>query len=64
MQHEDSTGAKGSLKKGDMQWMTAGSGVIHNEQPAENFVHLLVQISKLIENVSVCSLWSSLTLNV
>ena len=29
--HEDSMGNKGTLHAGDMQWMTAGSGIQHNE---------------------------------
>ena len=31
--HEDSLGNKGSLTSGDIQWMTAGSGIIHQEMP-------------------------------
>jgi quercetin 2,3-dioxygenase len=33
MDHEDSMGNKGSLGPGDIQWMTAGSGIIHQEMP-------------------------------
>ena len=33
MQHEDSLGNKGVIKGGDLQWMTAGSGIIHQEMP-------------------------------
>lgn len=33
--HEDSAGHRGSLKPGDVQWMTAGDGVIHSEQPSD-----------------------------
>eukprot|EP00485_Elphidium_margaritaceum_P002857 CAMPEP_0202698610 /NCGR_PEP_ID=MMETSP1385-20130828/11876_1 /ASSEMBLY_ACC=CAM_ASM_000861 /TAXON_ID=933848 /ORGANISM="Elphidium margaritaceum" /LENGTH=333 /DNA_ID=CAMNT_0049355363 /DNA_START=96 /DNA_END=1097 /DNA_ORIENTATION=- len=29
--HQDSMGNKGVLKEGDVQWMTAGSGIIHDE---------------------------------
>ena len=29
--HEDSTGGKGTLFPGDVQWMTAGSGILHKE---------------------------------
>jgi quercetin 2,3-dioxygenase len=32
--HEDSAGHCGSLQAGDVQWMTAGDGVIHSEQPS------------------------------
>ena len=31
--HGDSLGNKGSLGAGDVQWMTAGSGIIHQEMP-------------------------------
>lgn len=42
IQHEDSLGNKGELKSGDVQWMTAGSGIIHQEMPlagAGNIYH-------------------------
>jgi redox-sensitive bicupin YhaK (pirin superfamily) len=32
--HEDSTGSKGVLTGGGLQWMNAGSGVLHSEMPA------------------------------
>lgn len=31
--HEDSRGNKGVLKAGDIQWMTAGRGILHSEMP-------------------------------
>ena len=31
--HEDFCGHKGTLKAGDLQWMTAGRGVVHSEMP-------------------------------
>ena len=31
--HGDSLGNKGSLAAGDVQWMTAGSGILHQEMP-------------------------------
>ena len=33
-EHEDSTGAKGRMTAGDVQWMKTGSGIIHSEMPA------------------------------
>jgi redox-sensitive bicupin YhaK (pirin superfamily) len=33
MEHEDSAGHRGVLGPGDVQWMTAGGGVIHSETP-------------------------------
>ncbi|MCK9325514.1 MAG: pirin family protein [Bacteroidales bacterium] len=32
-EHEDSMGNKGVIKSGDIQWMTAGSGILHQEMP-------------------------------
>ena len=37
-QHKDSTGHAGKLKAGDVQWMTAGSGVVHSELPTDDFM--------------------------
>lgn len=37
MQHEDSAGNSGELNPGDVQWMTAGRGIIHSELPHEEF---------------------------
>ena len=34
MEHEDSAGHRGSLRAGDVQWMTAGAGIIHSEMPS------------------------------
>jgi len=31
--HEDSLGNSGTIETGDAQWMTAGSGIIHQEMP-------------------------------
>ena len=33
IEHGDSLGNKGSIRDGDCQWMTAGSGIIHQEMP-------------------------------
>ena len=34
MEHEDSAGHRGRLGPGDVQWMTAGRGVVHSEMPS------------------------------
>ena len=36
IEHEDSLGNKGILSGGDVQWMTAGSGILHQEMPLGN----------------------------
>mgnify|MGYP001427865755 CR=1 FL=1 len=33
-EHEDSTGSKGQMEPGDVQWMKTGRGIIHSEMPA------------------------------
>ena len=33
-EHEDSTGSKGRMTPGDVQWMKTGRGIIHSEMPA------------------------------
>ena len=33
VEHGDSLGNKGSMAAGDVQWMTAGSGILHQEMP-------------------------------
>ena len=33
VEHGDSLGTRGSLGAGDVQWMTAGSGILHQEMP-------------------------------
>ena len=36
VEHKDSLGNSGRLLDGDVQWMTAGSGIMHQEMPAGN----------------------------
>lgn len=33
VEHADSMGNRGTISSGDVQWMTAGSGIIHQEMP-------------------------------
>ncbi|HYO20375.1 MAG TPA: pirin family protein [Dermatophilaceae bacterium] len=37
-EHQDSFGGGGTITNGDTQWMTAGSGVLHIEEPPEHLV--------------------------
>ncbi|KAG0021795.1 hypothetical protein BGZ81_008770 [Podila clonocystis] len=34
-QHEDFAGHKGTIGPGDLQWMTAGRGIVHSEMPVK-----------------------------
>jgi redox-sensitive bicupin YhaK (pirin superfamily) len=34
-EHEDSAGHRGVIRSGDVQWMTAGAGVVHSEMPSQ-----------------------------
>jgi redox-sensitive bicupin YhaK (pirin superfamily) len=36
VEHGDSLGNQGVIESGDVQWMTAGSGIIHQEMPKES----------------------------
>lgn len=40
MEHKDSGGHAGRLKPGDVQWMTAGAGVVHSEMPSTELSRL------------------------
>lgn len=37
MEHRDAAGNAGRLRPGDVQWMTAGAGVVHSEMPSVAF---------------------------
>ena len=37
LEHKDSRGNAGRLGPGDVQWMTAGAGVVHSEMPGADF---------------------------
>ena len=38
LEHKDSRGHAGRLRAGDVQWMTAGAGVVHAEMPSAEFM--------------------------
>ena len=40
IKHEDSLGNTGVLGSGDIQWMTAGSGIIHQEMPVQGTANI------------------------
>lgn len=37
LEHRDSSGGHAILEAGDVQWMTAGAGIVHSELPPEDF---------------------------
>ncbi len=41
VEHKDSLGNEGHLLGGDVQWMTAGSGIMHQEMPSGNSIGLM-----------------------
>jgi quercetin 2,3-dioxygenase len=42
--HQDFAGHKGTIRIGDVQWMTAGRGIVHSEMPAGDGVHKGLQL--------------------
>ncbi|KAL2944862.1 Pirin-like protein [Bienertia sinuspersici] len=42
--HEDFAGHKGTIGAGDLQWMTAGRGIVHSEMPASQGVQKGLQL--------------------
>ncbi|KAF8393960.1 hypothetical protein HHK36_020162 [Tetracentron sinense] len=42
--HQDFSGHKGTIRTGDVQWMTAGRGIIHSEMPAGEGTQLGLQL--------------------
>lgn len=44
IEHQDSLGNKGVINNGDCQWMTAGSGILHQEMPIASPRMLGVQL--------------------
>lgn len=48
--HEDSEGNKGTIYPNDLQWMTAGSGIFHQEMPRPINVDDPEEISRVVGN--------------
>ncbi|KAL3636996.1 hypothetical protein CASFOL_019295 [Castilleja foliolosa] len=44
VRHEDFEGHKGTIEAGDLQWMTAGRGIVHSEMPASEGTHKGLQL--------------------
>lgn len=61
--HEDSEGHRGVIQTNDLQWMTAGSGIFHQEMPRpldENDPDELLKAVGVPTNVSGFQLWINL----
>lgn len=55
--HHDSTGNRGVIREGDVQWMTAGSGILHKEYHEKEFSKRggLFQVVQLWVNLPAAS---------
>lgn len=53
VEHHDSTGNTGTIQAGDVQWMTAGRGIIHQEYQSKKF-------SQSGGTFEMCQLWVNL----
>jgi len=53
VEHADSTGGHGIINPGDVQWMTAGRGIVHEEYHAEEF-------GRAGGTLEMCQLWVNL----
>eukprot|EP00549_Striatella_unipunctata_P001968 CAMPEP_0118688346 /NCGR_PEP_ID=MMETSP0800-20121206/8869_1 /TAXON_ID=210618 ORGANISM="Striatella unipunctata, Strain CCMP2910" /NCGR_SAMPLE_ID=MMETSP0800 /ASSEMBLY_ACC=CAM_ASM_000638 /LENGTH=292 /DNA_ID=CAMNT_0006585595 /DNA_START=110 /DNA_END=988 /DNA_ORIENTATION=+ len=53
VEHHDSTGNSGIIKSGDVQWMTAGRGIIHQEYHSKEF-------TERGGTFEMCQLWVNL----
>ncbi|KAH6768348.1 RmlC-like cupins superfamily protein [Perilla frutescens var. frutescens] len=42
--HQDFAGHKGTIRAGEVQWMTAGRGIVHSEMPAGEGTHTGLQL--------------------
>jgi redox-sensitive bicupin YhaK (pirin superfamily) len=56
MEHRDSVGNRGLLSPGSIQWMTAGSGIVHSETPKQ--VEGLMWGYQLWVNLPAAKKWS------
>ncbi|WP_420887762.1 pirin family protein [Candidatus Nitrotoga arctica] len=50
--HYDNHGNKGTLHPGDVPWMAAGRGLIHNEQPAAGLTVHSLQLGSICQGLT------------
>ena len=43
LEHRDTSGAGGLIGEGDVQWMTAGAGIVHEEFHSQQFTEQVAQ---------------------
>jgi redox-sensitive bicupin YhaK (pirin superfamily) len=53
VEHHDNKGGRGVIKPGDIQWMTAGKGIVHQEYHSKEF-------TKTGGTFEMCQLWVNL----
>ena len=53
-EHKDSRGNSGKLGPGDVQWITAGAGVVHSEMPEKQFLCVLAESYMHSSYGSIC----------
>lgn len=60
-EHHDSNGGGGLIRDGDTQWMTAGSGILHDEMPPEDLIRHggLFHATQLWVNLPARLKWTS-----
>lgn len=44
VRHEDNKGHVGTIGPGDLQWMTAGKGIVHSEMPGTDGINIGLQL--------------------
>lgn len=50
--HEDFAGNAGTIGAGDLQFMTAGRGIMHAEMPNQSFVSIAIKVDKSSSNAN------------
>lgn len=51
VEHEDFVGHKGKIGPGDLQWMTAGRGILHSEMPFSKEVKCIPSSCNVLHDI-------------